>query len=184
MVDVLDLDKITIIISGDKVAEIDCCHLVQRSSLSSSDSSTCKKAKEAAKGHGAQVLERAKAAVCVTYPEATKFSIAGQGGEEEGRPFEAILMAAYSVLLHQHSKSKLLRQGADKAAAALHLEVREEVGPASRSKKGLSRRASTSPELPVMLQTTNINNCYNKTSVKCPCFSKTCKGHLCLLFTL
>jgi hypothetical protein len=108
-------------------------------------------ATEAAKKHGAQVLERAKRTVSEKYPEHTKFSVAGQARKDEGQTFASVFMTAYSVLLHQQGRSMLLRQGTDKTVAALHLEVNEDVGPSNTRNKGPSRGASTCADLPVML---------------------------------
>jgi hypothetical protein len=152
MVDVLSLDKLKIVITGDNVGEIECGNLIQRAGLSACHKSTGEASeKGAAKQHGAQVLERAKRKVCEKFPEHTKFSVAGQGSEDEGQTFAAIFMTAYSVLLHQQGRSKLLRQGADKTVAALHLEVTEDAGSSNTRKKGPSRGASTCADLPVRL---------------------------------
>jgi hypothetical protein len=153
MVDVVSLDKLTIFISGDNVAEIECCNLIQRAGLSACQRSSgaASAATEAAKRHGAQVLERAKRTVSEKYPEHTTFTVAGQVREDEGQTFAAIFMTAYSLLLHQLGRSKLLRQGADKTVAALHLEANQDAGPSKTSKRGPSRGASTCADLPVML---------------------------------
>jgi hypothetical protein len=128
--------------------------VIQRAALSARESSTYQETKEAATGHGAKVQDSAKRAVRVSHPEYTRFFVARQGGDDQGQTFSAICMAGYSVLLHNQGRSKVLRQGADKAAASLHLEVKDGTGPSLGGKKGLARGTSTSSDLPAMLQTT------------------------------
>jgi hypothetical protein len=177
MVDVLDLDTLSVIISGVKVADIDCGHVIPRAALSAIDSAVCKAAKETAREHGAKVLDSATKIVCATHPAQTKFVVGGQGGEEAGQTFAAIFKDAYSVLLHQQRKSMVLRQGADTAIASLHLKVKEEAGPSLGGKKRPSQGAA-SPDLAVMLQTTH-RSCPTSSASE----ARVIKGHLRLLFT-
>jgi hypothetical protein len=161
MVDVFELDQITIIVSGNKLADIDCRHLISRSELdplTAKDSSSTKEARDLARKQGEKVLKDAKQAIASKYPDGAIFAHAVQSAgraleaASKGHTFDIIFMDAYSLLLLQLGKSKTLRQGSDKRAATLHLELQNSTH-TKRTPGHRTASTATLPELPVMLST-------------------------------
>jgi hypothetical protein len=144
MVDVLGLDSITVFLSGEKLYEINCVHLVDREAFVGTDERAAQSAKTGAKKHGREVLDLALNAMAGSTSPGAQYHVVGHEGCEP-RSFEDIFKSAYCYLLHQQGTSDLLRLGPSSAEAALYLT---QAGTTSTRKQG-SKKSASKPAVPV-----------------------------------
>ena len=119
---VLDLDKITIVVDGDPIVNIDCSQTLSKHKLQRKGGATeqdQREAKQAAKEHGNDV--RTEATKAMDKYNKTKFTIVG--GTSDAAPFYKLFAEAYSNQLHQAGVSPHLKRAGSDGEATLYLKT-------------------------------------------------------------